>query len=275
MTDALDFAPGGYRFIPSVFQYSAGVAALPGHEIQRVRFRRRCRWRRGSSDRAADQGGRPSAHSFCACELRSPAPFTEQGFRAFNEIYVVTLEKWGLFDGKTNPVARSNVCPELDPPPQPSFHAFSFTVAAAHPPRSSFVIAGGAEAREGGASYRERTIRHGETSPDAIREKARYVLGEMERRLELLGFGVGRYHRHAGLYGARPPSVPGGRDRAARRGPIRADLALRPSAGARARIRDGLPRGQSGKRSLTHYRVIVWIDFRSSPRSIRSISRSS
>ena len=58
--------------------------------------------------------------------LVSPAPFTEQGFRAFNEIYVVTLQKWGIYDGKTNPVARSNVCPEIDPPAEPSFYAFSF-----------------------------------------------------------------------------------------------------------------------------------------------------
>src|ERR1700679_4363160 len=28
----------GYRYIPGPFQYSAGVAALPGHAIQRVRF---------------------------------------------------------------------------------------------------------------------------------------------------------------------------------------------------------------------------------------------
>jgi len=49
--------------------------------------------------------------------------------------------------------------------------------------------AGGAEAREGGASYRERTIRRGETSTEAMREKARYVLGEMERRLAAFGFG--------------------------------------------------------------------------------------
>ena len=32
------------------------------------------------------------------------------------------------------------------------------------------------------------TVRRGETSPDAILEKARYVLGEMERRLAALGF---------------------------------------------------------------------------------------
>ena len=39
MADALDFAAGGYRFLPSVFQYSAGVIALPGHAIRRVRFK--------------------------------------------------------------------------------------------------------------------------------------------------------------------------------------------------------------------------------------------
>jgi hypothetical protein len=31
-------------------------------------------------------------------------------------------------------------------------------------------------------------VRRGETSPDAMREKAGYVLGEMERRLATLGF---------------------------------------------------------------------------------------
>ena len=120
--------------------------------------------------------------------MRSPAPFTEQGFRAFNEVYVVTLQKWGLFDGKVNPVARSNVCPEIDPPPEPSFYAFSFSVAATNS-APSFVMAGSAEAREGGASYGERTVRYGETSPEAMREKARYVLGEMERRLTAFGLG--------------------------------------------------------------------------------------
>jgi hypothetical protein len=188
MPDAVDFSTGGYRFIPSVFQYSGGAAALPGHAIERVRFRTPVPLAQGFAriERIITDAGRPLT-SFCACELRSPAPFTEQGFRAFNEIYVVTLERWGLFDGKVNPVARSNVCPEIDPPAEPSFHAFCFTVAAADA-APSVVISGGAEAREGSASYRERIIRYGDTSPDAIREKARHVLGEMERRLAALGF---------------------------------------------------------------------------------------
>jgi hypothetical protein len=32
------FTQGGYRFVNSVFQYSAGVAAEPGFEIIRARF---------------------------------------------------------------------------------------------------------------------------------------------------------------------------------------------------------------------------------------------
>jgi hypothetical protein len=189
MVGAVEFAAGGYRFIPGVFQYSGGAAALPGHDIQRVRFRRPVPLAQGFEriERLITETGRPLT-SFCACELRSPAPFTEQGFRAFNEVYVVTLERWGLFDGKVNPVARSNVCPEIDPPAEPSFHAFSFTTKSAGS-SPSFVIAGSAEAREGGASYSERIIRRGETSPDAMHEKARYVLGEMERRMAALGFG--------------------------------------------------------------------------------------
>ena len=50
------------------------------------------------------------------------------------------------------------------------------------------MIAGSAEAREGHASYRERIIRLGDVSSDGLREKARFVLGEMERRMAALGF---------------------------------------------------------------------------------------
>jgi len=187
MTASADFAAGNYRFIPGVFQYSGGAAAYDGYEIVRVRFRAPLPLAEGFAriEKIIGEAGRPLT-AFCACELRSRAPFTEDGFRAFNETYVVTLHRWGLYDGKVNPVARSNVCPEIAPPPEPSFHAFSFTVPATRPAKT-FVIAGSGEAREGGASYRERTVRRGEQSSDAMREKARYVLGEMERRLGAFG----------------------------------------------------------------------------------------
>ena len=50
------------------------------------------------------------------------------------------------------------------------------------------MIAGSAEAQEGHASYRERIIRLGDVSAEGLREKARFVLGEMERRMAALGF---------------------------------------------------------------------------------------
>jgi hypothetical protein len=131
-----------------------------------------------------DNAGRPTT-SFCACELRSPKPFSEAGFTDFNRQYVTTLTDWKLFDGKT--VARSNVCPEISPPAEPSFHAFSFTAPDASQSRS-FVIAGSGEAKEGGATYADRTVRLGETNAEAMREKAIFVLSEMERRMQSLGF---------------------------------------------------------------------------------------
>jgi len=130
--------------------------------------------------------GRPVA-AFCACELRSPKPFTEDGFRAFNQIYVVTLKDWGIVEGERNPVARSNVCPAVDPPAEPSFYAFSYTVPdTGRDELPTFVISGSAESAEGGASY--RIVRDGETSPEAMREKAVYVLGNMEARMQALNF---------------------------------------------------------------------------------------
>jgi len=184
-----EFSAGGYRFINGVFQYSAGVAALPGYQIMRVRFMSPMPLAEGFQRIEAflRERGRPTT-AFCACELRSPAPFSEHGFMDFNRHYVTTLATWKLFDGTINPVARSNVCPQVEPPVEPCFHAFSFTLPGdgASP---SFVISGSGEAREGQASYRKRIIRYGETGSDAMREKAVFVLGQMERRMAALGFG--------------------------------------------------------------------------------------
>jgi hypothetical protein len=183
-----DFPVGNYSFIPSVFQYSGGAAASPGFEIERVRFHAPVSLAEGFAriERYITEAGRPLT-AFCACELRSPAPFTEDGFRSFNQHYVKTLAKWGLFDGTTNPVARSNTCPDIDPPSEPSFHAFSFTRSSTSTMRT-FVISGGAEAREGAGSYRERIVRFGDVSREGLREKARQTVGEMERRLAAFGF---------------------------------------------------------------------------------------
>ena len=57
-----------------------------------------------------------------------------------------------------------------------------------HRAARSFVAAGSGEAREGGPSYEGRIIRRGEQSSEAMRDKARFVLGAMELRMAALGF---------------------------------------------------------------------------------------
>lgn len=184
------FAPGGYRYIKAVFQYSGGVAAEPGFEIERARFARPLRLADAYAAVEAHLKsiGRP-ATAFAQCELRSPAPFSDQGFYNFNREYVQTLARWGIFKDDINPVARTNVCPMYDAPTEPMMYAFSYTVPAPQAKRGTFVVAGGGEAREGGVSYRDRIVRLGDTSPEGLQEKVAFVIAEMDRRLGLLGFG--------------------------------------------------------------------------------------
>ncbi|MEZ5818135.1 MAG: hypothetical protein R3D44_13730 [Hyphomicrobiaceae bacterium] len=191
MAETVTFTPGGYRYLPFRFQYSSGVAAEPGFAIERMTLRRPLPLAQGFAAVEAylARAGRP-ATAFCACELRSPAQFTEAGFIAFNEHYCQTLARWGIYDPDTriNPVARSNVCPEIEPPSEPMLYAFSYTAPVSGNESGTFVIAGSGEAPGGKGDYGAHIVRRGETSADAIADKARAVLGEMERRMGLLGF---------------------------------------------------------------------------------------
>ena len=189
------FASGGSRYIPAVFQYSSGVAAQPGFELERARFvaPRPLEEAFAAVEQHLGTIGRPVS-AFAACELRSPEPFTEDGFREFNRGYVVTLERWGIYKGgdkPVNPVARTNVCPMYGAPPEPMMIAFSYTVpvrSASQRALETFVLAGGGEALGPGSSHRDRIVRRGDTSPEGMRDKMLAVTQEMERRLGLLGF---------------------------------------------------------------------------------------
>jgi len=190
MPNPIVFAPGGYRYIPAVFQYSAGVAAEDGFELVRIRFRKPLPMADAFAAVEAHLKavGRPTT-AFAHCELRSPEPFTDQGFIDFNRHYVATLERWGLYRNEVNPVARTNVCPMYGKPAVPSMFAFSYTAPAASAGSATFVLAGAGDARPGPRPYSERIVRLNDTSPEGLREKVVYVIEEMEARLKALGFG--------------------------------------------------------------------------------------
>jgi len=70
-------------------------------------------------------------------------------------------------------------------PAEPSLYAFAYTVPG-RTPAPTFIVAGAGELRDR-ARGPEGIVRHGETTAEAMREKARFVLQTMQERLTALG----------------------------------------------------------------------------------------
>ncbi len=179
---------GHYHFLKGIDPYSCGVVADPGYEIIHVLLDTPLPWRQGFEcvDAHLAKAG-CERHALCGMELRSPKPFTMQGFIDFNATYCEVLKEWDLYVGELNPVARTNVAPLRDPPETPVLHAFSHVVPAPSGTRPTLVVAGAGEVTRGGTLKEEYILRLGETSAAAMREKAAYVMDVMEKRL--LGLG--------------------------------------------------------------------------------------
>ena len=141
---------GDYHFLPGIAPYSCGVVSSPGFEIARVTLHRPVPYPVGFDviERYLARIGRPKA-TLCGIELRSPRPFSFEGFAQFNAGYARILEDWGVFVDGVNPVARTNVAPEVNPPAEPVLYGFSFSRPCdpALPP--TFVVAGAGELPEG------------------------------------------------------------------------------------------------------------------------------
>ncbi len=186
MNELLEVKKGGFLFLKGGLAYSQGVVAAPGFAIEHYRFRRPMPVEQGFRYIEAFIRNRERPLSaLCAVELRSPKPLSIDGFKEFNHVYAAILNDWGLVNDGINAVARSNVAPVIDPPQEPGFHAFALTKPAKGD-RKSFVVAGSSEWPEGGR-FPEDVVRYGDTSAQALLEKANYVLATMERRMDALG----------------------------------------------------------------------------------------
>jgi len=177
---------GNYSFLKGISPYSAGVVAAPGYEVEHARLFPALPLERGFAlvDRHLRALGRPR-QALCAMELRLPQPLSFQGFADFNARYVKVLESWGIFEQGLNPVARTNVAPEVHRFSEPSLYGFSYTLPSQHAAKT-FVVAGAGELPEGSLDPHD-VVRRGDTSADALREKVRFVMGLMEGRLRGMG----------------------------------------------------------------------------------------
>jgi len=179
---------GNYSFLKGIAPYSAGVVAGAGFEVVHVRLRRYIPLRAGfdAVEAHLKRAGRP-LQAMCGMELRSPKPFSFTGFNQFNAGYIDVLNRWDILLDGMNPVARTNIAPEVNPPGEPSLYGFSYTVRSTAT-RKTFVVAGAGELPEGSLDPKD-LVRRGETSAGAIQEKAHFVMGLMEGRLRGLGVG--------------------------------------------------------------------------------------
>ena len=184
----MDHPAGNYRFLPGIAPYSCGVVSAAGFEIVHVTLEQPVPYRAGFEriDRYLAAAGRPRA-ALCAIELRSPRPFTFQGFADFNSEYAEILKSWGVFVDSANPIARTNVAPVVRPPVEPALYGFSFTRPADSALAPTFVVAGAGELPEGVLAA-ESIVAAGNVSPRGIATKARFVMDLMQQRL--LGLGV-------------------------------------------------------------------------------------
>ncbi len=178
---------GCYKFLKGIAPYSCGVVAENGFQIVHVTLREATPWREGFDRieahlKASDLG----RDALCGVELRSPKPFTMEGFIEFNRDYCERLEAWGLYADGVNPIARTNVAPLHNPPPAPVVRGFSYAEPSTGGAAATLVIAGAGELVDG-ALEEDQIIRRGETGPEAIAEKADFVIQVMAERLAGLG----------------------------------------------------------------------------------------
>lgn len=199
----LDHPEGRYRFLKGIEPYSSGVVANPGHEIVFVTLARLVAWRDGFRQigRFLDSKRLPST-ALCGIQLRCPTPYSIAGFIAFNEQYCGVLKEWGLYVGDVNPIARTNVAPKLGPPSEQSLYGFAYVRRSAETAGRTFLVAGAGEVRDG-LLESERILRRGETTGEALLEKADYVMGVMAERLEGLG-GDWDHVNRVNVYTAHP-----------------------------------------------------------------------
>ncbi len=182
---------GNFRFLRGIAPYSSGAIADPGFAVVHVTMSPPVPLRRGFEivDRHLKEQHRPP-HALCAIELRSPRPFTFDGFNGFNRQYIELLKERNLLLDGLNPVARTNVAPEVRPPSEVLLYGFSYTVPSAAA-RPTFIIAGAGELAGERLDARD-IVRRGDVSPVGIRAKASHVLDLMDERLS----GAGVEWRH-------------------------------------------------------------------------------
>jgi hypothetical protein len=179
----LDNHSGHYRFLKGIGPYSSGAVAMPGYEIVHVRLMQPIPLHLAYEQitKRLEQQGR-SIHALCGMELRIPVPLSFEGFIDFNQQYQQKLMELGLFLDGINPLARTNIAAPALGIQEAVLHAFSYTIPS-DLPSTTFIVAGAGDLKDQTDLSPDAIVRPGETSEDALQEKASVVMAVMQERL--------------------------------------------------------------------------------------------
>jgi hypothetical protein len=182
----LDNPKGNFQFLRGAATYSSGAVASPGYEVVHATFHPLPPLEKAYElvERHLKSHGR-AMNALCGMQLRIPKALSFEGFGQFNQPYVEKLKQWSVHVDGVNPVARTNVAIEINPPGTPSLYAFSYTIPSDFGGKT-FVTAGAGELRSG-----TDIVRRGDTSTEGRREKAEFVLSVMAGYLKQLEVGWG------------------------------------------------------------------------------------
>lgn len=182
VSSLLGHPTGNYQFLPLPADprilggppFSSGVKALLGYEIVRTTFQTPLPFSAGFVAAAQQLAavGRPRT-ALCAVEIRVPPPLTVDEFAAFNADYRAILQEWGVYVDGHNPIARSNVAPAGQLAADILLYGFSYTVPAPLAASTYFLS----------AAPEASTVRPGETTTDAVREKVASAMARMHSGL--------------------------------------------------------------------------------------------
>lgn len=181
----IDNPKGNFKFVKGSGPYSSGAVASEGYEIVHAIFQPLPELYSafGLIEKHLESAGRP-LNALCGMELRIPEVLSVEDFNAFNQPYIERLEQWNLHVDGLNPVARTNVVPQVLPVAQPSVYAFSYTVPSDYA-RKTFVVAGAGEFATTGLDE-DGLVARGDTSTAGLTKKAETVFRIMSTRIQAM-----------------------------------------------------------------------------------------
>ena len=177
---------GSFSYLPGGLAFSNGVLAEKDHRISEWEFAQPLPLA-SAFDRVGEELRRVGSDwtALVGVDLRSPVPFTPEGFARFNDDYLSVLgSHYPLTDGQKPPFVRTNVSPIHNHLSEPCVRAVQVVqLQPGH--QGDFVLSGVAENR--GAPTPENTVAYDDVSDSGMRAKVEFVATTLATRLAQLG----------------------------------------------------------------------------------------